>query len=97
MIADKYEFAEKFGHLTEQKMMELSIRRLSEQSGIDRRAIRKSLDKLCDKGFISEHKTIGGKSYYVADIKIDEVDDYLKLCRQADEAAEKAAAKKNIA
>lgn len=80
MIADKYSFAEKVGKLTEQKMMELSIRSLSEQSGIDRRAIRKSIDKLCSVGFISEQKTLGGKSYYIADISIDEVSDFIKLC-----------------
>lgn len=80
MIADKYSFAEKVGKLTEQKMMELSIRTLSEQSGIDRRAIRKSIDKLCNIGFISEQKTLGGKSYYIADISIDEVSDFIRLC-----------------
>lgn len=80
MIADKYDFAEKVGKLTEQKMLDLSIRRLSEQSGIERRAIRKSIDKLCDIGFLSEQKTFGGKSYYVAEIPINEVSDFIRLC-----------------
>lgn len=80
MIADKYDFASKVGKLTEQKMLDLSIRRLSEQSGIDRRAIRKSIDKLCDIGFITEQKTFGGKSYYVAIVQLHEVSDFIKLC-----------------
>lgn len=80
MIADKYDFAKKFDRLNEQKMLELSIRRLADQTGIDRRAIRKSIDKLCDIGFISEQKTFSGKSYYVAVIEIDEVSEFIKLC-----------------
>lgn len=78
-IADRFDFLKKVDRLTEQKMMELSIRRLAEQTGIDRRAVRKSIDRLCDVGLITEHKTIGGKSYYVADVEIDEVADFLRL------------------
>lgn len=78
-LADKFEWCENFHRLTEQRMMEISIRKLSEQTGIDRRALRKSIDKLCDVGLITEHKTLGGKSYYTVEVGLDEVSAALRL------------------
>lgn len=92
MIADKYDFAKKVNYLKDEKKIGLSIRKLSEQSGIDRRAIRKSIDKLCSYDFIREYKEKGEKSYYTAAVKLDDIEEILLLMKQSTEEA-----KKNIA
>lgn len=91
MIADKYDFAKKVDYLKDGKKIGLSIRKLSEQSGIDRRAIRKSIDKLCGYDLIREYKEKGEKSYYTAAVQLDDIEELLLLIKQSEEA------KKNIA